>query len=532
MKKRRNRITALILCVAILFGALCAGGIAVSVTNGLFKNNTPTYIKLGTELTGIIRSADDYEAYMFDVAQPGTIVIKLNHEDFLDSTKSGWTLSLYRVLDEAEKVYKEVAYFESFWSDMTSDWGETGLDKGTYLLMVNAGAYFLESEYTLSTTFTPTDTFEREFNDTKETSTYLQVGYGKYGVSSRRTEGADIDWFAFDLAEDSCIDVSFTHPDGTFPQVGWTVTLVNENDDKITQFTSRLTELVMKTGAIGLKAGRYYVSVEPQTELCKTYTLVVGADKAINHEFELNDRPEDAIDLPHNFAISGSLADRLLSLDKDYYKFTVDKDGYIDFTFSHERLDGNKNGWNIRIFKPMADGTYYEIVRKVSKWNEDGITIKSLGLSPGDYYVCIDGDSMSYNSATYSCKWQFTEHSSFESEPNSTYADAENIDVRTYYYGAIISSDVTYDEDYYKFTLDTTSRVCLEFGHDRKTGSNICWIASIVDTNGKAKCTLKSALNEGLLSTQVVELPAGTYYVKVETGMYGSEIPYYFKVVK
>lgn len=532
MKKRRNRITALIVCVAVLFGALCAGVIAVSVTSGLFKNNTPTYIKLGTELTGIIRSSSDYEAYMFDVDEPGTLVVKLNHEDFMDSTKSGWTLSLYKIIDEAEKVYKEVTYFESFWNDMTSDWGETGLDVGTYMLMVNPGMYFIESEYTLSTLFTPTDTFEREPNDSKEFSTAVQVGYGKYGVSSRRTEGTDMDWYSFDLAEDSCVNISFTHPDETFPQVGWTVTLVNEDNDKITQFTSRLTDLVLKTGSIGLKAGRYYVSVEAQTELCKTYTLVVGADKAVNHEFELNDTPEQAIELPHNFEISGSLADRLLSLDKDYYKFAVEKYGYIDFTFSHELQDGNKNGWNVRIFKPLEDGTYYEIVRKISKWNEDKLTIESLGLSPGEYYVCIDGDSMSYNSATYTCKWQFTEDDKFESEPNSTFDTADNIDVRTYYYGAIISSDVTYDEDYYKFTIDSTSRVCLEFGHDRLSGSNICWNASIVDAEGKSMCALKSALNEGLLTTPVVELPAGTYYVKVETGMYGSEIPYYFKVVK
>ncbi len=532
MKKRKTKITALVVCLAVLFGALCAGVIAVSVNNGLFKNNTPTYIKLGTELTGIIRSSDDYEAYMFDVEEPGTLVLRLNHEDFLDSTKSGWTLTLYRVFEGEETTYHEVAYFESFWSDMTSDWGETGLDKGTYLLMVNPGMYFLSSEYTLSTIFTPTDTFEREPNDNKDMSTLLQVGYGRYGVSSRREEGTDMDWYAFDLTEDSCINIAFTHSDETFPQVGWTVTLYNENDDKVTQFTSRLTDVVIKTGAIGLKSGRYYVSVEAQTELCKTYTLVVGADKAVNHEFELNDTPETAIDLPLNFEISGSLADRLLSLDKDYYKFTVEDEGYVDFTFSHELQDGNKNGWNIRIFKPLEDGTYYEIVRKVSKWNEEGIKIENLGLSPGDYYVCIDGDSMSYNSATYSCKWQFTADTVFESEPNSTMESADAIDVRTYYYGAIISSDVTYDEDYYKFTLDSDSSVCLEFGHERLTGSNTCWNASIVNEQGKVMCSLRSALNEGLVTTAVTQLPAGTYYVKVETGMYGSEIPYYFKVVK
>ena len=43
---------------------------------------------------------------------------------------------------------------------------------------------------------------------------------------------------------------------------------------------------------------------------------------------------------------------------------------------------------------------------------------------------------------------------------------------------------------------------------------------------------MSSLLNQGLVSTGVVEIPAGTYYVKIETGMYGSEIPYYFRLVR
>lgn len=528
MKRYKTRAISVAIVVAVLLASLGAGVVAMTVTDGVFKNNTPAYIKLGTQLTGAITHDEDYEAYMFDVEKEGSLALRLNHEDFMDSAKSGWEVTLYKILNKND--YKELAFYKSFWSDAASGWDETGLSVGTYLITVTPGMYFLDSEFTLETVFNPTTTYEKEPNDTQDKSTLVQVGYGKYGVSSDRQSGIDIDWYAFDVDEDSCVNISFTHSDETLPQVGWTITLINEYDEKITQFTSRLTETIVKTGEIGLKAGRYYVSVEPQTELCKTYTLLIGADKAVNNEFEMNDTPETAINLPHDFEISGCLADRLLGLDKDYFKFVVESDGFIDLTFSHELQEGDKNGWNIRVFKPMADGSYYEIVRKVAKWNVETTTIENLGIAPGVYYVCIDGDSMAYNSATYTVKWKLTANKTYEREPNGNMVDAEPIQVGTYYQGAIISSDVAYDEDFYAFTLTEDTNLCLEFGHDRLSGSNVCWKASVIDKDGNVICSVNSPLNESLLISDIVSLSAGTYYVKVETGMFGSEEPYYFRV--
>ena len=89
-----------------------------------------------------------------------------------------------------------------------------------------------------------------------------------------------------------------------------------------------------------------------------------------------------------------------------------------------------------------------------------------------------------------------------------------------------------YDEDYYKFELTQTTRVCLEFYHTKTNAIENCWIASIVDEDGFEMASVKSHLNERLVTTGVVELPAGVYYVKIETGMYGSEMPYYFRLVR
>ena len=532
MNKRKVKLTAIITAVVILSVSLCAGAVSLIVNDSMFETNTPTYIELNSETKGVITDEDDYEAYIFEVPADGALTVRLDHEDFMDSTKSGWQVTLYKIIEGAERTYREISFYKAFWSDATSSWGETGVSAGTYCVVVKPGAYYLDSEFTLVTIFNKTNTFEREPNDTVEEATEISVSYGKYGTTSGREQGVDLDWFTFELNEDSCLNLSFTHPDQALPSAGWTVTLVNEDMETITQFTSKLNETVIKTGAIGLRSGRYYVKVESQTEITDNYTIIIGTDKAVNTEFELNDTPETAISLPMGMTISGCLADKLLGLDKDYYSFTVPADGFVDIEFNHELLDGKKKGWNIRVIKPMDDGSYYEIVRKISNWNQDNYILENLGLEAGEYYLCIDGDSVSYNSATYNCRWTFEEKANFEKEPNSTLLRAQDIAFGEYYHGAIISTDMTFDEDFYKFELSEATRVSLVFGHETVDESRNCWIASIVDEDGTEVVEVSSLLNQGLVSTGVVEIPAGTYYVKIETGMYGSEIPYYFRLVR
>lgn len=534
MTKGKKRFIAFLLIVAVVAGIFAIGGIALDMGDGIFKNNTPTYIKTGTSIKGIITDKEDYEAYVFDIASNGALNLVLEHENFTDSGKSGWRVALYKILGKegsAEKIYKELAYYESFWADVTSDWKEIGVTPGTYCVMVTPGLYFLESEYTLKTTFTESDSYEKEPNDDKAEASALSIGYGKYGNTSNRSSGTDTDWYTFTLDRDSCVNISFTHPDGTFPVVGWTITLYNEANQKITQFTSRRTDLIIKTGKLGLKVGTYHICVEAQTDSADEYTIVVGSEKAVNFEFEFNDTPAEAIPLPQGVSVSGSLADRLLSLDKDYYKLTAEEDGYIDLTFAHELQEGDKNGWNVRVLKPLPDGTYHEIVRRISKWNETTMQLKGLGLEKGEYYILVDGDSVSYNSTTYTLNWVFTAAENYEHEPNSSMMNCQTIEIGTRYKGAILSSDVTYDEDYYRFNLTGKRNVCVEFYHEGVVGSDICWNISIIDDKGNVKSEITSSLNQSLVSTGVVELPAGVYFVKVETGIYGSELPYEIRLV-
>lgn len=532
MNKRRVKIIVVAFVAAVLTAVLFAVGMAENVTDGMFNMNTPTKITKNSTVVGTINSKDDYEAFIFEIEKDGALSVRLDHDNMLDSVKCGYVITLYKIIEGESREYKEITYFESFWNDVTSSWGEIGVSPGTYCVVVDPGADVLFGDFTLVTTFTPSSTFEKELNDTKETANPLGVGHAFYGSSSQRKDGYDHDWFVFELLEDSCINISFVHDDLTFPKAGWNIKLINENDEVICDFTSKLTDTLLKTGKIGLKAGIYYIKVENVSTIATTYSIVLGAEKAVNNEFELNDSPETATNLPQNVEISGSLADRLLSLDKDYYKISVPEEGVVDIVFSHEELEGDKNGWNIRLLKKQSDGTYLEIIKKISAWNSSGYKLSNVGLDAGEYYILIDGDSLVYNSTSYTCQWTFTERDDFEVEPNGSMETAKGIQANTYYYGAIISSDVDFDEDYYRFEITHERNVSLELWHEKVTDSSITWVASIIDENGNVVKSVDSSLNQGLVSTGVMTLKEGTYYVKIETGMYGSESPYYFKLVR
>ena len=96
----------------------------------------------------------------------------------------------------------------------------------------------------------------------------------------------------------------------------------------------------------------------------------------------------------------------------------------------------------------------------------------------------------------------------------------------------IADGDVDFDEDYYRFEITEERNVSLELWHEKVTDSSVTWVASIIDENGNVVKSVDSSLNQGLVSTGVMTLKEGTYYVKIETGMYGSESPYYFKLVR
>lgn len=552
MKKRKVKVISLIIAIAVIIGTISAIGYAEFLENGEFNTNPPTHITPNSKVIGSIDNTDDRECYMLDIENDGAFTVSLIHDNMFDLVKCGYYITVYKMVDKVNengktvKDYIEIAFFRSFWSKETDDGsvaqeivstsGEIGVSKGTYLIVVEPGTSILKYDFILQTSFTKSSVYEKEPNNTKETANEFSLGRAFYASSTEYHDGTDIDWYKFTLTSDQCIELIFNHSDMKLPSAGWNIKLLNDNGDIISEFRSLLSDTVNKTGSIGLRPGDYYIVVEAQTVVVDTYSIILGYNDAVNSEFELNDTVETATELPEGVTFTGSLTERLLDLDKDYYTFTLENDSVIDIYFEHPEIEGDKDGWNITLYR-MAEGELQQIVKKTSAWNSKGLGVEYLGLAAGEYYLSVDADAVWQNSTTYRLTWNYNSSeninkNTFETEPNGTVDTAEVIDFNTVYYGAIISSDVDFDEDYYKFTLDGETNVSLELGHDKLTDSGITWIANIIDEEGNVVKVLESSKNEGLVTIGVMTLKEGTYYIKLETGLYGSEIPYYFRMVR
>lgn len=530
--KKRILTVCIVLISVIVFSSVAAA--FIKIDDGTFRFNAPTYIKVNSKTEGVINDKDDYEAFLLELPKNGALTVRFDHEDMADTLKEGWRITLYKISEAAEGnyTYDELGWFSSFWSDVTSSWGETGLSAGDYIILVESGEFNLSNTFTLVTAFTPTDRYEREFNDTPETATPISTGVSYFGSSLQRTEGGDDDYYKFDIEKDCYVELSFSHENKSLPNVAWIVSLTDENGVSILDFSSKLSEPLLTSGKIGVKAGTYFVKIESQMPFGNTYQIKVETGERANSEFELNDTPETAIPLAADENITGCISPRILGMDRDYYKITVEGSGYADIFFSHEKCgDEAQKGWNIRLFKPDGDGKYYEITKKISYWNDGGLVISEVGLEAGEYYICVDADSVSYNSEPYGLCWMFTERDDYEKEPNDNFLRANEIELSKFYYGKLISKDIDFDDDYYTFTLTEPKNVSVELYHDIIKDSSVAWMISVSDSDDDNIITKYSSKDESVTATGVLTLPRGQYFVHVETGMSESEFNYRIRVV-
>jgi hypothetical protein len=536
----------IIVTVAVLI-SLIATVCAIEVKDSLFYMNTPTFINTKTSentsgfniaVKGELKTKEDYEAYIFTLEENGALSLSFNHQSIQESMLDGWRVTLYYIEnpDDDWYEYNELTYFDAFWADVTSTWGETGVEAGTYCVVVEPGQLFLAGDFDLTVSFTPTESFEKEFNDTKETATDLRLNRVIYGSSSQRQADADLDYYKFEITNDGYIDMVFSHDNSQLPQVGWVVKLFTENDYEIASFASKYQDPELRTGKINLHPGVYYILVETQVQDGMTYRLKVETGLSETTEFEINDTPEQAEIFKENSIVSGMLAPKVMGLDKDYFKITLTEKSYLTVNFVHEfdekEFDEDYNGWNVRLLRPEKDGTYTEIVKRVSKWNDEGVNITGMGLPAGDYYILIDADSMRYTSVPYSLTYTCQTDLLFESELNNTKETANEVGTLKDYYGTLISTDMNFDRDYYKFEVDKDRNIAFHFYHDYTNENDLAWVATIMDENGNEISTLESAKNEYQVTTGVIELKKGTYYILIENDLYSSEDTYWFRIVE
>ena len=207
----------------------------------------------------------------------------------------------------------------------------------------------------------------------------------------------------------------------------------------------------------------------------------------------------------------------------DWYKFTINHDGYVwmDFTheygeynydvelYSYDGYNGTSDGYNGTKECCLLRCLDYETNKKVSSANE--------GLAAGTYYILINSHD-SYKTINYSIKVNFKATNDWEKEFNdSDYYTPNTISVGKTVYGSTHNDD---DYDYYKFTLNQNGYVWIDFKHDRERSEHYIELYSLdeIYTNESIKyITFSLSDTDEKKSSSKQYLSAGTYYTVVKT---------------
>lgn len=105
------------------------------------------------------------------------------------------------------------------------------------------------------------------------------------------------------------------------------------------------------------------------------------------------------------------------------------------------------------------------------------------------------------------------EGDAFEKEFNNSFSDATPILTNTKYTGNLFKRD---DADYYKFTLQSSGSIMIQFSHELfDDGRNFWNITLLDDTTSNTIYSFASRGKPADTDSSTIQLPAGDYYVKI-----------------
>ena len=203
---------------------------------------------------------------------------------------------------------------------------------------------------------------------------------------------------------------------------------------------------------------------------------------------------------------------------KNFYKFALENDGYINITLGKGYIDGGRY-WHVEIYDEFRN---YIMGESFSGGNTSIEQSYNVGLPMGTYFLCISSDV----SGEYNFSVNYTQSSIWEKELNDSFTSANDISVNTKYYGSLRED---WDKDYYVFSLPDDGYINVEFGKEYEDDSKRSWSVYLYNENMVQVLERNfSCQNTKIEKSCNVGLAAGTYYIKITETT--STMTYNFKI--
>ncbi len=149
-----------------------------------------------------------------------------------------------------------------------------------------------------------------------------------------------------------------------------------------------------------------------------------------------------------------------------------------------------------------------------------------IGVGAGTYYVCVDNDNLYENVGTYELGCSFTSADDWEREYNNQPDHATPLSENTAVTGTLSDAESEFDTDWFAFAVAEDTAVTLTFTHEATEGRKDIFNITLYGADGTAIGETLITYEDTPALTLTQALTVGTYYVKVTSGRYNSNVRY------
>ncbi|MGN0249121.1 MAG: DUF4214 domain-containing protein, partial [Lachnospiraceae bacterium] len=207
----------------------------------------------------------DEDWYQFTTPSNGYFEVKFGINDLTDvnNVDYGWNVDIYDSDLSCIRTYQEIKT-NQIQSTLDSD--KLAYKAGTYYIKVYPKDTYadyrapVDCYYDLKVDYTPTDSWEAEYNNDNTKADVLNIGAEKLGLLMYRK---DQDWYGINVSQRGKLSLNFV-VDSTVKEsslgYGWKITIYDSNLKEITKQVNVKTNQNFSTDT--LNAGIYYIKVE------------------------------------------------------------------------------------------------------------------------------------------------------------------------------------------------------------------------------------------------------------------------------
>lgn len=347
----------------------------------------------GTTYSGDIRTYSDVDYFKTSLSANGYINVKLTHPVVSgQETTNMFVLSVIRKVDKDQ--YTEVYTTKIRGGDTSIFTPNLGLPKGEYYIKIagtgnTTGTLLSGTSYPVNYDVcikakTASDR-EVESNDSAATANTVKNGKTYYGSTS---SSSDKDYYKIKMSKAGYLQIKFGHKNSQSTASCYNVVLYNKDNSEIYKFTNTGTETSYTSCKLGLDAGEYYVCVSQASTLYTgDYTICLTQKAASGWETENNGDWASADNIQVGKAVKGVITG--YSSDEDYYRFTLTKAQYINFSLAHEKINDAGRSWYVTLYNANAKRGYQDYDHIYSYAGSTYTESPAVKLSKGTYYLRV-----------------------------------------------------------------------------------------------------------------------------------------------